>query len=533
MRNPLFSKLLTDLRKIDTVATSLRIEQLFEHEPDRIQRMSVRLPGILLDISKQRLSKKAHQVLLEMLSKSGLLSERARMFEGEVINYTEQRPVLHVALRAQEGDAAAMPQLLAEVLAQRRRMLAFAEEIRSSNNISDVIHVGIGGSDLGPRVALQALSSGTPDGPRVHFLSSMDGHALANVLAIANPKRTLLSIASKSFSTLETRINAASLRLWMQEAGLSEQEIKTRCVALTANTQAALSEGILPEFIFPLWEWVGGRYSLCSSIGLPIALAFGSKVFEQMLAGARAMDQHFLNAPVDLNGPILLAMVDVWNLNVLDLRTHCIVPYHANLARLPAYLQQLEMESNGKARDVDGLPLPYQVAPLVWGEAGTDAQHSFFQWLHQGTQVCPVDFIAVKTASHSYAEHHSQLIANCLAQSAALMKGKSLQQAHAEMMAAGMSAAQADALAGHRAFEGNRPSSVLLLDKLDAWHFGALIALYEHKTFVASLLWGINAFDQWGVELGKNLAADMYLRIRGQAAPKFDPSTESLLQALK
>jgi len=533
MRNPVFSKLWTELRQIDTAAASLRIEQLFEQEPDRIQRMSLRLPGILLDVSKQRFSKKAHEALLDMVSKSGLLSERARMFAGELINYTEQRPVLHVALRAQEGDAVATPQLLAEVLAQRRRMLAFAEEIRSSNNISDVIHVGIGGSDLGPRLALQALSNEGYDGPRVHFLSSMDGHALANVLAMADPKRTLLSIASKSFSTLETRVNVASIRIWMQEAGLSEQEIKNRCVALTANPQAALSQGVLPELIFPFWEWVGGRYSLCSSIGLPIALAFGSRVFEQMLAGARAMDQHFANAPITLNGPLLLAMVDVWNLNILDFRAHCIVPYHANLGRLPAYLQQLEMESNGKATGVDGLPLSHQVAPLVWGEPGTEAQHSFFQWLHQGTQVCPVDFIAIKTASHPYVDHHVQLLANCLAQSAALMKGKSVQQAHAEMVAAGMSTAQADTLAGHRAFEGNRPSSTLLLDKLDAWHLGALIALYEHKTFAASLLWGINAFDQWGVELGKNLAADMYLRMRGQAAPEFDPSTESLLQALK
>lgn len=533
MKNPFAQNIWVDLRKIGTIDHSVRIEQLFGQEQDRLQRMSLRLPGMLLDASKQRISKRAHTALLDLAASCGLASQRLRMFAGEPINQTEQRAVLHVALRAQAGDAIATPPLLAEILAERARMLAFAQRTRATPQITDVIHIGIGGSDLGPRLALQALSSSGQNGPRIHFLSNIDAHALADVLAFVNPKHTLLSIASKSFATLETQLNAASVMTWMRNAGLSEEDIKARCIALTANPQAALAQGILPECIFRFWDWVGGRYSLCSSIGLPIALAFGSAMFEQMLDGARAMDQHFFSASPELNGPLLLAMVDVWNLNVLDLRAHCIAPYHAHLARLPAYMQQLEMESNGKSTGLDGLGIAHHTAPLVWGESGTDAQHSFFQWLHQGTQVCPVDFIAVKTAAHSHPQHHAQLLANCLAQSAALMTGKTAQQAHVEMLAAGMAVPQADALAAHRAFEGNRPSTTLLLDKLDAWHFGALIALYEHKTFAASAMWGINAFDQWGVELGKMLAGDMYLRISGKTTQKFDPSTELLLQALK
>ncbi len=510
-----------------------RLEQLFENEPDRVRQMSLRAPGMLIDASKQRISTLAMTALHELAQASGLSRQRARQFAGEAINFTEQRAVLHMALRADAGDAVGNADLLQQVLSERARMLAFAERTRANPDIKDVIHIGIGGSDLGPRLAVQALSGIPADGPRIHFLSNIDGHALQDITRIADPLHTLITIASKSWTTLETQMNAAGVMAWMKNHGLPDTQVKARCVALTTRPEAAIAQGVPAEQVFRFWDWVGGRYSLWSSIGLPIALAYGAKTFEQMLAGARSMDLHFVQAPPEQNAPLLLALIDVWNLNVLDLRARAVVPYHAHLARLPAYLQQLELESNGKSTGVDGKPVAHATAPLVWGEPGTDAQHSFFQWLHQGTQVCPVDFIAAKVPSHSHAEHHAQLLANCLAQSAALMTGKTAQRAQSEMIAAGMAESQAAALAQHRAFAGNRPSTTILLDTLDATHFGALIALFEHKTFCASVLWGINAFDQWGVELGKVLARDVHARMTCASEQRFDASTEYLMNALK
>jgi glucose-6-phosphate isomerase len=510
------------------------ITQLFAQEPDRCAALTLHAAGIVIDASKQRIDQATLQAGIALARASALPQQRAAMFAGETINRTEARPVLHVALRAQAGDQighVAAPGLLDEVIAARQTMLQFAQRTRTQGRYTDVLHLGIGGSDLGPRLAHQALAA-HPHGPvRVHFVANVDGHALHAVLSKLPAKTTLISFASKSFTTLETQTNYATASEWMQSHGLSAAQVREQTVVLTAKKSAALAAGFADTQILPFWDWVGGRYSLWSSIGLPVAIAYGAEVFEQMLAGARAMDQHFLHTPLATNAPAVLAVLDAFNLNALGLSARAVIPYHADLARLPAYLQQLELESNGKNVALDGSALPYATAPLVWGEPGTDAQHSFFQWLHQGTQICPVDFIGVIAPSHPYAQQHRLLNANLLAQSAALMRGKTYAEVQAELRASGMVDQEIAQAAPHRVFSGNRPSTTLLLPKLDAYHFGALLALYEHKTFCASVLWGNNAFDQWGVELGKVLAKDV--RARMDAPGKnFDPSTEQLLKLI-
>jgi glucose-6-phosphate isomerase len=508
------------------------IAQLFNQEPQRCTHFTRHAAGLVIDTSKQRMPHASLQAGLALAKACDLPARRAAMFAGEHINTTEDRPVLHVALRANAEDAVA-PDVLAEVLAARAHMLAFATHVRTQGQITDVLHLGIGGSDLGPRLAHQALAAHEHAKLRVHFVANADGHALHAVLPQLAPSSTLVCLASKSFTTQETQANYATVAQWMQLQGLNAQQVRAQTVVLTAKPHAAQAAGFALTQILPFWDWVGGRYSLWSSIGLPMAIAYGAPVFEALLAGARAMDQHFAQAPLEENAPLLLALLDAFNFNGLQLSSHAVIPYHAGLARLPAYLQQLELESNGKGVALDGTALPYAAAPLVWGEPGTDAQHSFFQWLHQGTQVCPVDFIGVVTPAHPYAEQHRLLNANMLAQSAALLSGKTQAQAEQELRAAGLSEEQARQTAPHRTFSGNRPSTTILLPTLDAFHFGALLALYEHKTFCASVLWGNNAFDQWGVELGKVLAKNLRARMDASAnTPMFDPSTEQLLALL-
>jgi glucose-6-phosphate isomerase len=508
------------------------ITELFAQEPDRCTQFTRHAAGLVIDASKQRMPQACLQAGLALASTCELPARRAAMWAGERINSTEQRPVLHTALRAQAGDACA-PGVLEQVLAARAQMLAFATQVRTQGQITDVLHLGIGGSDLGPRLAHQALAAHPHANLRVHFVANIDGHALHAVLPQLRASSTLVCLASKSFTTLETQTNYATVAQWLQAQGLSAAQVRAQTVVLTAKPQAAHEAGFAPAQILLFWDWVGGRYSLWSSIGLPVAIAYGAPVFEQLLAGARAMDQHFAQAPLQDSAPLLLALLDALNLNALQLPSRAVIPYHADLARLPAYLQQLELESNGKSVALDGSPLPYAAAPLVWGEPGTDAQHSFFQWLHQGIQVCPVDFIGVVAPSHPYAEQHRLLNANMLAQAAALLGGKTQAQVEQELRAGGMSQQQAQHAAPHRVFSGNRPSTTILLPKLDAYHFGALLALYEHKTFCASVLWGNNAFDQWGVELGKVLAKNVRARMDAPtAAATFDPSTEQLLKLL-
>ena len=392
-------------------------------------------------------------------------------------------------------------------------MLAYAEAVRGDATITDVVNIGIGGSDLGPQMAVLALGAqamaGKP-GKRLHFVSNVDGSAIDAVLRQLKPENTLFLIASKTFTTAETMANAQSAKAWFEAGG--GQDVARHFAALTTNVEAAQAWGIQTTFGF--WDWVGGRYSLWSAIGLPLAIAMGAQGFRDFLAGAHAMDEHFRTADLAANLPVRLGLLDVWYRNFHGFTSRCVAPYHQALARFPAYLQQLEMESNGKRVDLDGQTLPYATSPVVWGEPGTNGQHAFFQMLHQGTDVIPVDFIAVRNASHPLPGHHEKLLANALAQAQALMLGKT-------------------DTGGHKHFPGNRPSTFLVLEQLDAASLGALVALYEHRVFVSGAIWGINSFDQWGVELGKVLAKDIEARLHTGDVAGLDASTAGLLGLLR
>jgi glucose-6-phosphate isomerase len=429
------------------------------------------------------------------------------MFRGEHINTTEDRAVMHWLLRQPEGSlSGALAAPLKQVHGTLKPMLAYAEQVRADAQITDVVNIGIGGSDLGPQMAVLALQDFVLPGKRFHFVSNVDGHELAAVLKDLKPQSTLFLIASKTFTTLETMTNAHSALAWFKAQGGAD--VARHFAALTTNVAAAAGLGITTTFGF--WDWVGGRYSLWSAIGLPVAMAIGAKGFRDLLAGAHAMDQHFQTAELADNLPVRLGLLDVWYRNFLHYTSRSVAPYHSALRRLPAYLQQLEMESNGKRVDRNGQALPYGTSPVVWGEPGTNGQHAYFQMLHQGTNTVPLEFIAVKKPSHQLAVHHELLLANVIAQAQALMLG------------------QADE-GGHKHFPGNRPSSFLLLDELKPSSLGALIALQEHRVFVSGAVWGINSFDQWGVELGKRLAQDVRARMASGDVAGLDASTAALL----
>jgi glucose-6-phosphate isomerase len=389
-------------------------------------------------------------------------------------------------------------------------MLSFAEQVRADEGITDIVHIGIGGSDLGPQMVVRALDAAVQPGCRLHFVSNIDGHELAAVLRTLQPRSTLFLVASKTFTTLETMTNARSARDWFTTHGGTD--VARHFVALTTNVDAARAFGI--ERTFGFWDWVGGRYSMWSAIGLPIAIALGEQGFRALLAGAHAMDEHFRRSPLEHNLPVRLALLDVWYRDFHGFATRSIAPYHSGLQRLPAYLQQLEMESNGKRVDRSGREVAYGTSPVVWGEPGTNGQHAYFQMLHQGTDVVPVEFIVVREPSHALAGHHGQLLANALAQAQALLQGK------------------ADP-GGHKHFPGNRPSTMLVLDRLDPHTLGALVALYEHRVFTCGALWGINSFDQWGVELGKALCNDLLPRLASGETTGLDASTAGLTRRLR
>jgi len=411
------------------------------------------------------------------------------------------------------------------------RMLAYAEQVRdtAASGISDVVNIGIGGSDLGPQMVVPALDAWLHRGLRCHFVSNVDGHDIAPVLRGLDPRRTLFIIASKTFTTQETMANAVVARQWFLAQG--GQDIARHFVGTTTNLKAAAEFGISTTFGF--WDWVGGRYSLWSAIGLPIAVAIGADAFRALLAGAHAMDRHFAEAPLEANLPAQLGLLDLWYRNFHGFTSRSVAPYHQGLKRLPAYLQQLEMESNGKCVDLDGQPLPFGSSPVVWGEPGTNGQHAYFQMLHQGTDVIPVEFIVVKRPSHGHADLHAKALANCLAQSQALMLGKTAEAASREKAPTASASLDPAVLARHRSFPGNRPSSTLLLDELTPRALGALIALYEHRVFTSGALWGLNSFDQWGVELGKALCNDLLPRLASGDASGLDGSTAGLLARLR
>ncbi len=490
-----------------------------------------------VDLSRHRIDAAVWSDLFALARECGLTQRMAAQFAGERVNTTEHRAALHMALRAQAGDDYRVDgkSVVAEVLAVRDRFLSFAESVRAGNwrgfrgdRITDIVHLGIGGSDAGPRMMVEALAP-FHDGPRVHFVSNADGWHLALTLRELDPKRTLFVVASKTFTTAETMANAHSARRWTVEAFGDATAVAHHFVAVSTNLDAVGAFGIAPERMFPFWDWVGGRYSLWSSVGLPIALAVGAERFEQMLRGARAMDLHFVRAPLESNLPVALALLGIWYLNFWDVQTHSVAPYHQPLHLLSLHLQQLEMESNGKRVTLDGETVDWHTAPVVWGEAGTNGQHAYFQALHQGTAWMPVDFIVAAHGDHGLAGHHEMLVANCFAQAQALMRGKTRDEAYAELRARGMSDDEAQSLAPHREFPGNRPSTTILAKRFDPATLGALIAMYEHKVFVQGAIWNVNPFDQWGVELGKQLAHGVNAALASDGQPVQDPATAGLI----
>jgi glucose-6-phosphate isomerase len=502
----------------------LDLREAFARDSHRFAAFSFEAPEVFADLSKNLIDTATLRFLLDLAAECGLEAQRDAMLAGEPINTTEGRAVLHTALRAPRGAGP----FSAEVHGVLDAMLAHAERVRADDGFTDIVNIGIGGSDLGPAMVVGALQAFGKPTQRLHFVSNVDGHDIAPLLATLDAKKTLFIVASKTFTTQETMANATAARNWFTGHGGSD--IARHFVATTTNVKAAAAFGITTTFGF--WDWVGGRYSLWSAIGLPIAIAIGEANFRALLAGAHAMDRHFAQAPAAKNLPLLLALVDVWYRNFHGFGSRSVAPYHQGLKRLPAYLQQLEMESNGKRVGCRGQVLPFATSPVVWGEPGTNGQHAYFQMLHQGTDVIPVEFILVKTPSHTLADQHAKLLANGLAQSQALMLGKTAAEALGDTVptaAAGFDPAQ---LAMHRTFPGNRPSTTFVLDALTPASLGALIALYEHRVFTSGALWGINSFDQWGVELGKALASRLLPLLASGSTEGLDGSTAGLLQRL-
>ncbi len=505
---------------------SLDLREAFARDPGRAASLTFEAPEIVVDLSKNLIDIAGLHFLLDLARDCGLEGARDAMLAGDPVNLTEGRAVLHTALRAPRGEGLFSD----EVHGVLDAMLACAERVRdtAASGIRHVVNIGIGGSDLGPQMVVPALDAYAQRGLTLHFVSNVDGHDITRVLRTLRPAETLFIVASKTFTTQETMANAEAARAWFLAQG--GQDVARHFVACTTNVAAAAKFGIQTTFGF--WDWVGGRYSLWSAIGLPIAIAIGADHFRALLAGAHAMDRHFATAPLPHNLPVLLGLLDVWYRNFHGYASRSVAPYHQGLARLPAYLQQLEMESNGKGVDLAGEPLPYGTSPVVWGEAGTNGQHAYFQMLHQGTDVIPVEFIAVKTPAHALVDQHRKLLANCLAQSQALMLGKTRDQAQAERAPTASAALDPAVLASHRSFPGNRPSSTFVLDALTPRSLGALIALYEHRVFVAGHVWGLNPYDQWGVELGKALASGLLPRFETGDTAGLDGSTAALLTRL-
>jgi len=494
----------------------------FAQDAGRFAHFSQEAPCLFADLSKNRIDVDTEALLLTLAAQCGLEEHRDAMFAGDAINTTEQRAVWHTLLRNPAPAPEQRAQLAINLVANNKTeeqakvhatldaMLAYAQSVRADSAITDVVNIGIGGSDLGPQMAVLALDAFATTGKRMHFVSNVDGHELAAVLPKLKAESTVFLIASKTFTTIETMTNAQSAKAWFLAQGGTDTA--RHFAALTTNVAAANAFGITTTFGF--WDWVGGRYSMWSAIGLPIAIAIGAQGFRELLAGAHAMDEHFRTAPLASNLPVRLGLLDVWYRNFHGFTSRSIAPYHSALRRLPAYLQQLEMESNGKRVDASGDALPFGTSPVLWGEPGTNGQHAYFQMLHQGTDVVPMEFVAVRQARHHLKGHQPLLLANVLAQAQALMVGK-------------------EDSGGHKHFPGNRPSTFLLLDDLTPASLGALIALQEHRVFVSGSLWGINSFDQWGVELGKVLAKDIEARLASGDVSGLDGSTAGLLARLR
>lgn len=520
--------------------TTLR--DLFAADQDRFSKFSANCGDLLLDYSKSKIDDKTRTLLEALATAANVAGKRDAMFAGEKINTTEQRAVLHTALRNRSDEPVVVDgeDVMPDVRAVLSAMSEFADAVRSGELTSssgaaftDVVNIGIGGSDLGPVMTTLALAP-YHDGPELHYVSNVDGAHIADTLEKLDPETTLILIASKTFTTIETMTNARTARKWIADS-LGEDAVGDHFAALSTALDKVAEFGIDETRVFGFWDWVGGRYSIWSAIGLPLMIAVGPDAFEEFLGGAYELDTHFRNAALTENLPVLMALVGIWNRDVLGYATRAVLPYDQRLSRLPAYLQQLDMESNGKRVKVDGSPVGQETGPIVWGEAGTNGQHAFYQLIHQGTTVIPCEFlIAAKGHEADLQHHHDLLIANCLAQSEALMLGRTLDEAKALLKASGKSEAEVERLAPHKEFPGDRPSMTLVYDKLTPFSLGRLIALFEHRVFVEGVIWGINSFDQWGVELGKELATALLPMVKGEQSPSAkDASTKGLLSALK
>lgn len=507
-----------------------RIVALFSKDRERLRNMTFTAAGLHLDISKNLLDPKALSSLIAMADGAKLRAAIAEMFDGAVVNKTEKRAALHTALRRVPDDGDPQPAPYAnDIAAVQRRVERFVAQVRDGRRtghtgarFTDIVNIGIGGSHLGPQLACDALRYAASETLNVHFLANVDGGEFDRILNTLDPDATLFIVASKSFTTTETRLNATSARAWLAARQPDPAAIASHFIAVTANSERAVEFGIDSSEVYPMWDFVGGRYSMWSAIGLPIALKFGMPAFRQLLDGAAAMDDHFATAPLNVNVPVILAMLGIWNTNFLGAESYAVVPYDDRLRYLPDYLQQLEMESNGKRVSLTNEYLDHHSAPVTWGALGTNAQHAFFQLLHQGTRFIPIDFIVALQHPARRRDHHDLLVANCFAQAEGLMNG------------AGVPEGELDDdninLARHREIPGNRPSTMLTMESLTPATLGALIALYEHKTFVQSVIWDINPFDQFGVELGKHLANTIIEEFSGAAAATHDPSTTALIK---
>ena len=515
------------------------LNALFASDPGRAGTMSLEHCGILFDYSKNRVTARSLELLVDLAREVDLPARIAAMFDGKKINATEGRAVLHTALRHRGSGPVRVDgeDVMPRIAAVLARMGDFCERVRSGDwlgytgqPITDVVNLGIGGSDLGPLMVCEALKPYGHPRLAMHFVSNVDGTQLADTLRQLRPETTLFVVASKTFTTQETLTNACSARTWLLQATRNEAAVASHFVAVSTNAPAVAAFGIDPANMFEFWDWVGGRYSLWSAIGLPIMLYLGRRHFHALLDGAQGMDEHFRSAPLERNMPAILGLLGIWYINFFAAGSHVIAPYNQHLHRLPAYLQQLEMESNGKSVRLDGERVACRTAPVIWGEPGINGQHAYFQMLHQGTQLTPIDFIASIENPSSLPGHQAVLLANCFAQAEALMHGKSADEVRHELAGQGLAPADAEQLQAHKLFPGNRPSNTLLLTRLDPATLGALVALYEHKVFVQGAIWGINSFDQWGVELGKQLACRIHAELQGGATgAAHDASTRRLI----
>lgn len=542
-KHPVWQSLCQHQEKI----APIHMRDMFADDPDRFSKYSLKFTDILFDYSKHRITDETLSLLFKMAREAKIEDWRNKMFAGEKINITENRAVLHTALRNRANTPVIVDgnDVMPEVNAVLTQMRQFSDKVRSGKwlgysgkRITDIVNIGIGGSDLGPVMVCDALKPYASPDLNVHFVSNIDGAHLMRALNVCNPETTLFIVASKTFTTQETMTNAHSARAWFLKSAKDESQVAKHFVALSTNVQAVTDFGIDTSNMFAFWDWVGGRYSLWSAIGLSIALYVGMDNFEDLLTGAFEMDEHFKNTPLEQNMPVIMALIGVWYNNFFHVDSQAILPYDQGLSRFPAYLQQADMESNGKFICRDGSRVSYKTGPVIWGEAGTNGQHAFYQLIHQGTQVVPADFLMpihshYNVSSNGY-EHHKILLANFLAQTQSLMLGKTSNQARDELEKQGLSGDTLEQLLPHKTFEGNRPTTSILFNKLTPKTLGKLIALYEHKIFVQGIIWDINSYDQWGVEYGKQIARQILPQlVNDEQVSNYDSSTNGLINYSK